>query len=489
MVSDAVSADAVVTDAAVTGVLLTDAPAIAARLDRLPASRAVWKIVLLISLGGVFEFYDLFFTAYVTPGMVASGLFNPASLGVFASLHLLALSGAGTFVFCTFLGLWLGILLLSQVADRLGRRAIFTWSLVWYAVATAIMAFQRSGEALDLWRLIAGIGIGVQLVTIDTYISEIIPPQQRGRAFSLNQVITFAAVPLVALCAWLLTPRRLADLDGWRWVVLFGSTGAFIVWLLRGAIPESPRWLASQGRTVEADAILRDLECRVEAEQGRRLPPPRPSSTAAQPAVRFGEIFGREYAGRTLMLSVFNVAQVIGFYGFASWVPTLLIRRGITLTHSLEYSFIIAIANPFGPLVGLVFADRLERRTQIIASMLLMGAFMTAFALATDPIWLITLGVLFTLAANVMSYAYHGYQAELYPTRIRARAVGFVYSWSRLAAAFAGLLIGELLLVGGVALVAVFIGVAMAVGVAAIGLFGPRTRGLSLERTGGLSKH
>jgi putative MFS transporter len=92
------------------------------------------------------------------------------------------------------------------------------------------------------------------------------------------------------------------------------------------------------------------------------------------------------------------------------------------------------------------------------------------------------LGIAFTLAANVMSYAYHGYQAELFPTRIRSRAVGFVYSWSRLAAAFAGLIVGFLLADGGVPAVAVFIGTAMVVGIAAIGLFGPSTRGVALEQ-------
>jgi putative MFS transporter len=80
-----------------------------------------------------------------------------------------------------------------------------------------------------------------------------------------------------------------------------------------------------------------------------------------------------------------------------------------------------------------------------------------------------------------MSYAYHGYQAELFPTRIRSRAVGFVYSWSRIAAAFAGLIIGTLLHNGGVPAVAVFIGGAMVVGILMIGVFGPSTRGLALE--------
>lgn len=455
---------------------------IAARLDRLPPSRTVWTIVILISLGGVFEFYDLFFTGYVAPGMIKSGLFTPQSLGFFASLDSIKVAGFGTFVFSTFAGLWFGVVLLGHLPDRYGRRPVFTWSLIWYVACTAIMAFQQTGALLNMWRFIAGVGFAVQLVTIDTYISELIPSAERGRAFAINQFITFCVVPVVALLAWLLVPIAPLGLDGWRWVVLIGSVGAGAVWLLIRRIPESPRWLAQNGRIDEADAIVSMIEHKVRAETGVDLPQPRQELTEDSGHGGFRELFTASYARRTVMLSVFNMAQVIGFYGFAAWVPSLLIARGITLTHSLEYSFIIAIANPIGPLLGTLFADRVERKRQIMLGLTIMGLSMLAFSQASSPTLLIALGVLFTLAANVMSYAYHNYQAELYPTRIRARAIGFVYSWSRIAAAFAGLAIGYFLNAGGVPAVAIFIAIAMVVGIVVIGIFGPTTKGIPLEQ-------
>src|SRR5258708_16308880 len=176
--------------------------AISARLDRRPATRYIWKLVLLLSLGGCFEFYDLFFTAYIGPGLVRSGLFSSTSARFFG------FTGLASFVSATFAGLFLGTLIFGFTADRFGRRMIFTGSLLWYTAATVIMAFQTTAIGIVSWRMIAGIGIGVELITIDTYIAELMPKHLRGRAFAVNQVVQFLVVPMVALLSWLLVPRH-----------------------------------------------------------------------------------------------------------------------------------------------------------------------------------------------------------------------------------------------------------------------------------------
>ena len=149
------------------------AAAILARLDRLPATRHIWLMVTLLSLGGMFEFYDLFMTGYVTPGLVKAGLLTGVSIGMF--------SGPALFVASTFFGLFIGTFVFGFVADKYGRRAIFTFSMLAYCAATLIMALQTTGFGVCLWRMIAGIGIGVELVTIDTYVAELVPKHMRGR--------------------------------------------------------------------------------------------------------------------------------------------------------------------------------------------------------------------------------------------------------------------------------------------------------------------
>ena len=80
-----------------------------------------------------------------------------------------------------------------------------------------------------------------------------------------------------------------------------------------------------------------------------------------------------------VMLIVFNMFQTVGYYGFANWVPTLLIAQGIAVTTSLGYTFLIALAAPFGPLLGAVLADRVERKWQIVAAALAIAIFGIAF--------------------------------------------------------------------------------------------------------------
>ncbi|MGB6946242.1 MAG: MFS transporter [Bryobacteraceae bacterium] len=398
-----------------------------------------WPRVALISLGGFFEFYDIFFTGYIAPGLVRSGILTPTTPGLFGS------TGIAGFVAAMFSGLFIGTALVSFAADRFGRRTIFTYSLLWYTAASVVMAFQHDVFGLDLWRFISGIGVGVELVTIDTYLSELVPANLRGRAFAINQAIQFCAVPVVALFAWILVPRAPLGLDGWRWVVLLGAGGAAVVWWIRRRVPESPRWLAPRARG------------------------------------SFREMWRPPYRTRSIMLIVFHLFQTVGFYGFSNWVPTLLIARGIAITSSLRYTFIIAIAAPFGPLLAAGIADRLERKWQIVWSALAIAVAGILFGRMSAAAALIFFGVLLTLANNILSFSSHAYQAELYPTRIRARAVGFVYSWSRISVVFSSFVIGFALDRFGVPGVFTLIAGSMLIVMLAIGALGPRTNNLALE--------
>ena len=181
------------------------------------------------------------------------------------------------------------------------------------------------------------------------------------------------------------------------------------------------------------------------------------------------------------MLVIYNLFQTIGYYGFQAWVPTLLKSQGVDVGASLWYTFIIAIANPIGPLIGIWLADNFERKWQIAWAAIGIAVFGLLFSQQSTMVLLITFGILITMSANWLSFSFHAYQAELYPTRIRAQAVGFVYSWSRFSTIFSPFVIQWLFGSYGSTGVFSFIAAAMVVVFIVIGGFGPAVTRRRLE--------
>lgn len=448
---------------------------ISRRLEALPASSYIWRLVILLSLGGWFEVYDLFFTGYIAPGLNRSGLLTTTTQAFFG------FSGIGAFVAATFAGLFVGTFFLGFLADRFGRRAIFTYALLAYTAASIVMAFQTTSDGVLLWRFIAGIGIGVEIITIDAYITELVPSWMRGRAFAVNQSVMFTAVPVVAALAWWLVPIAPYGIDGWRWVVLIGAAGSMVIWILRLYVPESPLWLARHGRAEEAEKILRRLEASAGASAARQAASASVTPARATAKAGYADLLKPPYLSLVVLFMVFNLCQAFGVYGFANWVPALLVQKGITVTKSLQYSFIIAFAYPIAPLLAASFADKLERKWIICGAAAAIAVFGMAFSQLTEPAFLIASGVLITASNMTLSYAYHAYQTEVFPTAIRARAAGLVYSMSRVSATFSGFIVAFVLREAGVGGVFGLITTAMIIVIVAIAAFGPAVRGKPLD--------
>jgi putative MFS transporter len=448
---------------------------IAARLERLPVGRFHYRFISLVSLGEWFDMYDLFMVAYVGAALQNSGFL---SLQQFSDL-----------IAAGFIGMFVGTVLFGMTSDQIGRRTSFVAMLLIYSVFTLIGSLAQSATWLIVCRFLAGIGIGAEIVIIDAYVSEIVPSYARGRFIAITQVVGFTSVPIVAVLSRVLVPLHLL-IGGWQWVMLFGAAGALLAWYLRLGLPESPRWLESVNRTQEAEAVLDMIEgqsrawasgSRTASQEStlQRVKAARDSISRRWSFSRFRELWNPQYRARTAMLIIFQTLQTLGFYGFANWAPTFLLKRGIGLLHSLNYSLLIALIAPAGPLIASFTADRLERKWTIFALALSIAGFGLGFAMWRSPALIVMSGALVTLCSNWFSAVLHSYQSELFPTRIRATGVGFTYSWSRLSAALSSFVIAAVL-AHGVTPVFAMLAIAMA-GVAGAITFGPNTNRRSLE--------
>jgi putative MFS transporter len=439
---------------------------IAARIERLPLGPFHRRFITLVSLGNFFDLYDIFIVAYIGAALQQSGF--------------LSLKQFSIFVAAGFLGMFFGTVVFGIGSDRMGRRRAFILLLLIYSAFTFVGAFSPSADWLIALRFCAGIGIGAEIVVIDTYVTEVVPSYARGRYVAITQVAGFTAVPIAAVLSRLLVPTHFL-MSGWRWVMLIGASGALLTWWFRRRLPESPRWLESRGRVAEAEAIVAALE----AGSIAVLPPSKVAqktavATQAPERASFAELWRPPYLSRTVMLVLFQALQTIGFYGFANWAPTFLLKRGVSLLHSLEYTLLIAMVSPLGPLLAAWTSDRFERKWTIVILALLVAAFGLGFGNSIAPAPVIAFGALLTLANYWFSAAFHAYQSELFPTRLRATGIGFTYSWSRLSAAFTSLLIGAVL-VHGVPMVFALLAAAMILVAAIVGFLGPRTNGMVLE--------
>jgi MFS transporter, putative metabolite:H+ symporter len=448
---------------------IVQTPTIAARLERLPLSGYHHRFIVRVSLGCWFDVFDIFMMAYLGAALQNSGFLT---LDQFA--HLIA---AG------FLGMFLGTVVFGMGSDYFGRRASFVVMLLVYSLFTFLGAFASTARELLIFRFLAGIGIGAELVVIDTYVSEMVPSHARGRYVAITQLIGFTAIPVAALLARLLVPAFWL-MAGWRWVMVIGSGGALFAWYLRRGLVESPRWLEARGQQDNAGRIMSGIEEQVTRETAEPLPQPEHLPVAMSHRIPFRELWQPPYRGRTLMLMFFHLLQTVGFYGFANWAPTFLLKQGHGIGRSLQYGFLISLVSPVGPLLAVLSARRFERKRALVGLALLVAISGLGFPLASQAWTIVGIGAALTIFAYWFSAVFHAYQAELFPTRARASGVGFTYSWSRLSAVFSTLVIGALLTHG---VFAVFLFMAAAMGCVAliVGVWGLRTNAVALEEISG----
>ncbi|MEN3266560.1 MFS transporter [Pseudonocardia sp.] len=443
-----------------------------ARLERLPFGRVHFRVASLLGVGTFFDAFDSLVIATVLTVVITAFHVDFAYAGLLISV--------------AYVGQFVGAIVLGAVAERYGRRTAFVISLGTFGLLSMAAGLAWNVESLLVLRLLQGIGLGAEVPIAGALFNEFVRGHSRGRAVMIYESIFSWGIllaPLIGLLFFTLFGPEL----GWRLLFVFGAIPLAVAVIAYFKLPESPRWLAEQGRFAEAGRLLDEMEADARA-RGTVLSEPEARAPADVKPTRFGELFSTAYRRRTALSWVTWFCGYFILYGFSTWLPTLYVRLGGLATNNALA--LTAIASALYLIEIYVFAltvDRVGRKPWFVGGFALAvfgGAFGCIAILMGATAWpvLFVAGLLMGLGISPVTAGLYLYTPELYPTRMRAWATATGSSLNRVASAIGPILVGALLGAGlGLGSVFAAFGVIGLVGLVVMAWLGIETKQRVLE--------
>jgi MFS transporter, putative metabolite:H+ symporter len=461
-----------------------------ARLDRIDTWSLPWLFIGVIGLGFLFTFYDIFDinVSFIQTCVDLKSGCTPAT----------ALDALKTPVVLNLAGYVVGTLVLSPIADRVGRRNMLMVTMAITGLGSLYNALAPDYTNFVIARIVTGMGIGADLAIVNTFVGEVAPRRSRAKFTSLIFVMSALGALLGIWLGLVLTteaapwPKGLSFAqagpgfaDGWRWMYAVGALLALVAIALRIQLPESPRWLLGRGRHEEAEEVVAEMERK--ASRHRPLADPGRFERQGEAAPAVGHMPYRDVLGhgvylrRALLLVAVWFIGYVTVYGFAAGFTSVLTAQGY---EPPEAGVIVAVG-AFGflacALVAVLFAEKLDRKVwlPISAAVTLLGSVVIAAAGDTLGIAFVGSAVIF-FGFNLWVPMTYARSAESFPTRARTTGFALVDGVGHLGGGIGVLLIApaipHLSILGALLLISGFLVVA-----AVLAMFGVETRNRRFE--------
>jgi len=382
-----------------------------------------------------------------------------------------------------FLGLGVGAALFGYLADRLGRRRLFVATLLLYSLSAIATAASPDYAVFMVFRFLTGLGVGGEYSAVCSAISEFMPARARGRTNAL--VMNFWSLGgIVAGLVSILFVSTLLGTHGWRVALLFGAVSALFALYARRLVPESPRWLASQGRLQDANVVIEQVTG-IGREHAEYLPQELATGVRAQLAELWHSHRWRLLLGMTL-----DFSEAAGYYGLFSFIPVFVLTKGVVNVGAGTVPYYYVIANVGALLGGLLVSwalDRVGRKPTVFWGYVAAAGstFTVAVAASTGSAALtlltFTIAVFFATTAWVSAYPTF---TELFPTHLRATGVGASVAVGRVGAIVGSVVLAQAASLFGIWSAFLTLGALWSIGAVAAGIWwlrGIEARGMSLE--------
>lgn len=374
------------------------------------------------------------------------------------------------------IGIFLGGPVGGYLADKVGRKPMFTLTLCIFLVGSIAQFFVGDAWSLFAVRLVMGIAVGADYAIGWPLLAEFAPARLRGKLLALVEVTWY-----VGYLASYASGYALVEATDLPWQVILGLSAipTVIILLLRMGTPESPRWLMSQGKSEEATTLA--AVYMEEAEQ-------QDMQSELQVKPRFSSLFSRDYIKVTTFMSVFWICQVTPYFAIATFAPVVLGELGIEdgLTGALALNSVVLL----GGIAAVLLVERIGRRKLTIPPFWISAAALGAIGLFTgqSPTLILLCFMIFSFFNAALGAMAGVYAGEVFPTEIRAAGVGFATAASRVGAA-AGTFILPLSLEGlGVATTMYAAAALCVIGAVLSQFMAPETKGLMLSETSGAGR-
>ena len=431
------------------------------RLDRLPISGFHYRLFGLVAAGMFFDAFEIYLGAGVLAALVQSGWSD--------------LTQNGMFISATFAGMLVGAWSAGVFGDRYGRRFSYQLNLLIFGLASLAAALAPSIDWLITARFVMGVGLGAEIVVGYVILSEFMPPRQRSRWGSALAAITNSALFFSALSGFLIIPSF-----GWRWMFVVTGAGALSVWHLRRGLPESPRWLEAKGRAAEAESVLAAIEAAVSRAGPLAAAASKPVSALREQSIT--ALFTQAMLSRTLVGSLILITLNTVMYGFIAWLPTFMVKQGMSVVSSLGFTMLMSLGGPVGAFAVMWIGDRIGRKPILISCSLatILLAFLYPHA-GSEAVLAIVGFLLVTCVYAMVAVAFALYVPESFPTDIRMRGTGFCNAAGRLMTIITPQIVPVIFVGAGVIGIVAALSGLLLIQAAAIAYFGIETRHRSLE--------
>lgn len=388
---------------------------ITSRIDRLPTTPMLKKILFWTGIGWMFDAMDQGMVAGVMAAIGKDWELTTGQLGLLGSSGML--------------GMALGAALSGMAADRWGRRKVIMWTLIIYGVASGLSGLATSYPMLLALRFLTGFGLGGELPAASTLVSEYSPTKYRGRNVIILESFWAWGWIAAALVAYLMIP-----VYGWRTAFWVGALPALFAAYFRKIVPESPRYLEMAGRIKEADELVGIMEKQAGISYEPGMAISENSKHQVNGRVSFADLWSKKYIRSTIVLWVIWFGINFGYYGFVLWTPSLLVDKGFDLVRSFEFTLIMCLAQLPGYFSAAYLVEKVGRKT--VLAVYFAGTAVAAWLFGhagstTEVIIYGSLLYFFSLGAWGCVYAY---TPEVYPTVARASGTGWASAFGRLGA-------------------------------------------------------